>query len=63
MTLAKTFNSQITICAGEKKASAASLSELLKLGAVCGTKLSVTAVGNDAEAAANAVKSLLEEIL
>ena len=63
VTLAKTFNSQITICAGEKKASAASLSELLKLGAVCGTKLSVTAVGNDAEAAANAVKSLLEEIL
>ncbi len=63
VALSRKYESKIVLSVGDKKASASSLSELLKLGATAGTKLRVIATGNDAQSALTAIRSFLEESL
>lgn len=57
---AKKFTSQITIAKGEKSADARRLFALMGLSAKEGDTLTVTCVGEDEEAAAEALNGLLE---
>lgn len=63
VTAAKKYDCRITVSANGKSADAASLSELLNLGAVKGTELKVSAEGNDADTALKEIKSVLEKEL
>ena len=60
---AKKYNARVSIKANGKEADAASLSELLKLGAVCGTKLEVSAEGSDAREAIREMESVIRKEL
>lgn len=53
--LALGFSSQITVAAGEREADAKSLLAVLGLGAKRGTTLRITADGDDADAALDAL--------
>ena len=57
----KPFASSVTVAWGTKRANARSVTSLIMLGAGTGTKLKVTAEGNDAEATLAAVKALFEQ--
>ena len=59
--IAGTFKSRLTVGRpGDAPADCGSILALLVLGAVCGTELVVTASGCDAECAAAAVASFIE---
>ena len=60
---ARAYQCEITVCAGEKRASARSPIALMNLGAGKGTVLSVRAEGKDAEAAIRALKAFFQENL
>lgn len=57
---AKKYASKITISKGEKSAEATKLMALMALGVKCGEEIAVTVEGEDEEAAANEIKSFLE---
>ena len=61
--LAKGFDCDMTVSANGKTASAASVVELMDLGALQGTRLTVTAKGKDAPAALRAAEEFLKENL
>ena len=58
--LAATFSSDIQVTAGEMTADAKSIIGLLTLGALCGTSITINAKGDDAAAAVQALKELVE---
>jgi len=58
--LVKGLNCKVTVKCGEKTASAASIIELMSLGAANGSKLEVSAEGQDAAKALQALKSYME---
>lgn len=53
------FDAEITIVAGDRRANAISITQVLSLGASTGDEVTVTASGDDAEAAVDAVLSVL----
>ncbi len=57
------FASAVTIRNGEKSADAKKLFQVMKLGAKCGSAITVTAEGADEAEAIAAAKALLEENL
>ena len=63
VTLVKGFDCDMTVSANGKTASATSVVELMSLGALQGTRLTVTAKGKDASVALRAVAEFLKEKL
>lgn len=57
---AKKFAAEITIAKGEKTADARRLFALMGLSAKAGDTLTVTCIGEDEDAAAEALRALLE---
>src|SRR5206468_6973933 len=53
------FDADVTIIAGERRANAASITQLIALGASVGDEVSVSASGDDSEAAIEAVLRVL----
>jgi phosphotransferase system HPr (HPr) family protein len=60
MKLAGEFESDVTILKGNEIINGKSILDLLTLGAGNGTKLTLRAVGNDAQAAVEALARLIE---
>ncbi|MBP5980986.1 MAG: HPr family phosphocarrier protein [Halomonas sp.] len=60
VTCAQQFKSRVYVYKQTQKADAANIMSLLMLAAPCGTALTVEAVGDDAEAALDALASLFE---
>lgn len=60
---AKKFSSQITISNGVKSANAAQLMKIMAMGVKKGTEITVTADGEDEEAAVAALEKFLKENL
>jgi PTS system galactitol-specific IIA component len=60
VTLAKTFNSAITVFCKDKKANAKSILNILSLGADNGCEIRIRAEGDDAAAALKALSELVE---
>ena len=58
---ANNFESEITVSNGEEKVNGKSILGLMTLAAVKGTKLSVEAVGLDAERAVSALSSIAKK--
>lgn len=58
---ASDYSADVTLHYDDKAASAKSAMELMLLGAVQGTRLTVKAKGTDADAAADAVANVLEQ--
>ncbi|MYL22728.1 HPr family phosphocarrier protein [Vreelandella massiliensis] len=54
------FSARINVYKGAQKADAANIMALLMLAAPCGTELTVTAEGDDAEQALEAVQALFD---
>ena len=54
------FQSQVQVMHGEKKANAKSIMGVLKLGAMAGDTLLLSAEGEDAENAVNALAELID---
>ena len=54
--IAKNFKSEITLSSGGKTAKADSIISIMSLGAVCGTAITVRAVGEDSDGAISALK-------
>ncbi len=61
--IAKSFDSDITITKGEKTVGAAKLMALMGLGVKCGDTITVTVNGGNEDAAAEGIKSFLENNL
>ena len=57
---ANEFESSIYLESGNRKMNAKSLLGIMSLGIVTGTTVTLSAVGNDAEAAVNALEALLQ---
>ena len=57
--IVKPLNCKVTIKCNDKTASAASIIELMRLGAVNGSKLEVSAEGREASKALNALKKYM----
>ena len=57
---ANEFESSIYLESGSRKMNAKSLLGIMSLGIATGTTVTLTAVGNDAEAAVNALEVLLQ---
>ena len=57
---ANEFESSIYLESGSRKMNAKSLLGIMSLGIATGTTVTLTAVGNDAEAAVNALETLLQ---
>ena len=55
------FDADVTIVAGDKRANAASITQLIALGASAGDEVSISASGDDADAAVDAVLTVLLE--
>jgi phosphotransferase system HPr (HPr) family protein len=53
------FDAEVTIVAGERHANAISITQVIALGATVGDEVTVSASGDDAEEAVNAVLSVL----
>jgi len=53
------YDAEVTIVAGDRRANAASITQLIALGAGVGDEVSVSASGDDAEAAVSAVLAVL----
>ncbi|MFG6666767.1 HPr family phosphocarrier protein [Halomonas sp. HNIBRBA4712] len=60
VTCAQQFESRIHVYRQAQKADAANIMSLLMLAAPCGTALTVEAIGEDAEAALDAIQSLFD---
>lgn len=58
---ARRFHSHITIAKGADVADAGQVLQLLTLGAACGAELTISAEGDDAEAALDALVELFDE--
>ncbi|MDN3522398.1 HPr family phosphocarrier protein [Halomonas ramblicola] len=54
------FDARITVANDGHKGDAANIMSLLMLAAPCGTELTITAEGEDAEAALDAIQALFE---
>ncbi|WP_111414288.1 HPr family phosphocarrier protein [Billgrantia lactosivorans] len=54
------FQARIVVNRGQQQADANNIMALLMLGAPCGTELEVSAEGDDAEAALEAIEALFE---
>lgn len=54
------FDANIVVNRGAQQADASNIMALLMLGAPCGTELEVSAEGEDAEAALEAIEALFE---
>ncbi len=54
------FDARITVANDGLKGDAANIMSLLMLAAPCGTELTITAEGEDAEAALDAIEALFE---
>jgi phosphotransferase system HPr (HPr) family protein len=54
------FASRVTVANGPLQGDAANIMSLLMLAAPCGTELTVSAEGDDAEAALDAIQALFE---
>jgi phosphotransferase system HPr (HPr) family protein len=61
--LANQFNCDITVSNNQDTADAKSIMQMTILAATCGTKLKVSAKGQDAQKAVQALKELVEEKL
>jgi len=59
---AKTFNSEITVTANGKSASAKSLFKLQTLGLVQGTVITISAEGDDEQQAVDSLVKLVPEL-
>lgn len=59
---ARVYESEVVIAAGEKTANCKSLLAVLKLGAVGGTEVTITATGPDEHDAVGALVSFLESV-
>ena len=57
---ANEFNCSIWLESGSRKMNAKSLLGIMSLGVITGTKVTLSAVGPDAEAAVNALDALLQ---
>lgn len=57
---AKKFASKITIIKGDKSSSATSLMKLMGMGVVKGDEVTIQVEGDDEEAAAEAIKTFME---
>ena len=57
---ANEFDSSIYLESGNRRMNAKSLLGIMSLGIVTGTTVTLSAVGNDAEAAVNALEALLQ---
>jgi len=55
------FDADVTIVAGDRRANAVSITQLIALGASVGDEVSISASGDDAEAAIDAVLAVLLE--
>ncbi|PRY66153.1 phosphocarrier protein NPr [Vreelandella songnenensis] len=60
VTCAQQFDSRVYVYKQTQKADAANIMSLLMLAAPCGTVLTVEAVGDDAEAALDALEALFK---
>lgn len=58
---ANEFDSSIWLISGERKMNAKSLLGIMSLGVVTGAVITLSASGSDAEAAVNALESLLQQ--
>ena len=58
---ANEFDSSISLISGERKMNAKSLLGIMSLGVVTGAVITLSASGTDAEAAVNALESLLQQ--
>lgn len=63
VNLAKQYSSTITIDGGEKQANATRLMAVMALGIKCGQNVTVTAEGDDEEAAIAAMQEFFEQNL
>ena len=59
--LASRFQSVIKVCNNDTEVDGKSIMQMSMLAATCGTKLTVKAVGADAEEAIEALRQLVEE--
>lgn len=59
---ARVYESDVVIAAGEKSANCKSLLAVLKLGAVGGTEVTITATGPDEDDAVGVLASFLESV-
>ena len=57
---ANEFESSIWLESGSRKMNAKSLLGIMSLGVITGSKVTLSAVGSDAEAAVNALEALLQ---
>ena len=55
------FTSEVTICKGGETFSAASILEVLSANLDCGARMTIEAIGEDAEDALNRLEGLLHE--
>lgn len=60
--LAKEFDADLRIGTGEREANCKSLISLLTLGVTCGTSVTITGSGPDAERGVERLERLLEEL-
>lgn len=60
VTCCQAFTARVHVCHGQLRADANNIMSLLMLGAPCGTELVVSAEGDDAEAALEAIAALFE---
>lgn len=56
----KKYSSTVTVSAGEKKANATRIMALMALGVKCGQSITVTAEGDDEDAAIKALQEFIE---
>jgi len=56
------FTAAVTVCAGDRSASARSVLEVMALGATAGAEVTLQAAGPDAETAVTALAALLTAV-
>jgi phosphocarrier protein len=61
VNMAETFNAQISVSRGDEAVNATSIMGLMMLGASIDTNLTITAKGQDAEAAIDALAALVTD--
>ena len=63
VNMAETFNAQISVSRGDETVNATSIMGLMMLGASIDTNITITAKGQDAEAAIDALAALVTDKL
>jgi phosphocarrier protein len=61
VNMAETFNAQISVSRGDEAVNATSIMGLMMLGASIDTNITITAKGQDAEAAIDALAALVTD--